>query len=185
MRVKGTVLRTRLEFLKERFGPEAPGSVLGALSDAERRLVGSVLPASWIPFALLTRIDAEIVGRYGDGNAELCREIGAYSAHRNLATVYRTFVEQAGGDPLRLMESLSALHATFHDWGSVRTLRVADRLCRVEADYKGAATRANCLAAVGFYGEALRQLPISASQVLERACQVSKAPLCVYEITWE
>ena len=185
MRIKGTMLRARLDFVRERYGPEAPPSVLGALSDDERRLVQSALPASWLPFSLVNHIDEEIVRRYGDGNAEVCREIGAFSANRTLGTVYRVFVEQAGGDPQRLMEGMSSLHSTFYDFGSMRATRAGDRLCRVESDYKGGATRANCLAAVGFYGEALRQLAVRGAQVLERACQVRGAPVCLYEVTWE
>jgi|SoiMetStandDraft_2_1073263.scaffolds.fasta_scaffold417667_1 hypothetical protein len=185
MRIKGTMLRTRLEFVRERYGPEAPPSVLGALSAEERRLVQSALPGSWLPFSLLSHIDQEIVRRFGDGNAEVCREIGAFSAHRTLVTVYRVFVEQAEGDPQRLMEGMSTLHATFYDWGSMRATSAGERLCRVESDYQGGATRANCLTAVGFYGEALRQLAVRGAQVLERGCQALGAPLCLYEVTWE
>jgi hypothetical protein len=185
MRVKGTMLRSRLDFVRERFGPEAPRAVLGALSEEERRLVQSALPASWLPFSLVNHLDDEIVRRYGDGNAEMCRDMGAFAAHRSLATVYRVFVEQAGGDPHRLMEGMSRLHSTFYDWGTMRASRAGERLCRVESDYKGRATRANCLSSVGFYGEALRQLAVRGAQVLERACQASGSPLCVYEVAWE
>jgi hypothetical protein len=185
MRVKGTMLRTRLDFLRERYGPEAPPAVLGALDAEERRLVQSALPGSWLPFSLVNHIDDEIVRRYGDGNAELCRDMGAFSAHRTLATVYRMFVEQAGGEPLRLMEGMSALHSTFYDWGSMRATRSGERRCRVESDYKGGATRANCLAAVGFYGEALRQLAVRGAQVRELGCQALGAPVCLYEVSWE
>ena len=85
----------------------------------------------------------------------------------------------------RYVEGMSTLHATFYDWGSMRATSAGERLCRVESDYQGGATRANCLTAVGFYGEALRQLAVRGAQVLERGCQALGAPLCLYEVTWE
>lgn len=185
MRVKGTLVRNRLEFLRERYGPEAPPAVLRALDPAEQRTVQSVLPASWIPFSLINNLDDEIVRQYGQGSPEVCRDIGAFAAHRNLSSVYRTFLEQAAGDPHRLLEGLAGLHATSYDWGGVKTTRLGGDRAQVEIDYAGGASRTNCLALVGFYGEALRQLAVKNAKVLERACQAAGGSRCVCEISWE
>lgn len=185
MRVKGTLVRTRLEFLRERFGPEAPPAVIRALGAPEQRAVQSALPASWIPFALLNSLDGEIVARFGHGSQELCRDVGAFTAHRTLASVYRTFVEQAGGDPHRLVEGLASLHSTSYDWGRVRATRLDDSRGQVEVDYAGGASRTNCLASVGFYGEALRQLALKDAKVLERSCQAAGGAVCLYEVAWQ
>lgn len=185
MRVKGTLVRNRLEFLRERFGPEAPPRVLRALNPADQRAIQSLLPASWVPFSLLNSLDAEIVGRYGDGNLEMCRDIGAFAAHRNLASVYRTFLDQAAGDPHRLLEGLAGLHSTSYDWGRVKASRLDKTRGQVEVDYAGGASRTNCLTSVGFYGEALRQLALKNAKVLERSCQAAGGALCLYEMAWD
>jgi hypothetical protein len=185
MRVKATMLRTRLDFLAERFGPEGVDTVLGALTDEERRTLHSVLPSSWLPFALLNRLDDVIVRRLGGGNVEVIQEAGAFSARRNLTSIYKVFVDQAQGDPLRLMESLCGMHATFYDWGGMKIQPLDDGGCRMETDYSAGASRTNCLSAVGFYSEALRQLQLKAVRVEEQQCQVTGAPLCVYAVSWE
>jgi len=129
------------------------------------------------------RVDESIARVFAGGAVEICRQIGAFSANKNLATVYHMFLEQSGGDPQRLMESLATLHRTLYDWGWTRAVRAGENLCRLEGEYERAATRANCLTAVGFYSEALKQLKIQA-EVRETACQVWSNPLCVYEISW-
>ena len=94
------------------------------------------------------------------------------------------FVEQSEGDPHRLMENLATLHKNIYDWGWTRAVRVEEHLCRLEGEYEGQATRANCLSAVGFYSEALDRLDIRGAVVTEVACQANGAPLCIYEIRW-
>ena len=185
MRVKATMLRTRLDFLAERFGAPGVDTVLGALGEEEARTLHSVLPSSWLPFSLLNRLDDVIVRKLGGGHTELIREAGAFSARRNLTSIYKVFVDQAQGDPLRLMESLSGMHATFYDWGGMKIHAIDGRSCRMETDYLGGAARTNCLSAIGFYSEALRQLQLKSVRVEEQQCQVTGAPLCVYEVSWE
>jgi hypothetical protein len=94
------------------------------------------------------------------------------------------FVERAGGDPQQLMENLATLHRTIYDWGWTRAVPAGEGVCRLEGEYEGHGTRANCLTAVGFYSEALRLLGIDGAGVEELACQASGADLCAYEIRW-
>lgn len=184
MRVKGTSIRSRLEFLQQRYGDEAGESVLAGLDADDRAAVEKTLAASWVPFALLNRLDAAIVGGPGGQDQQVARDIGVFSAERNLSTVYRMFVDQAGGDPAALLEGLATLHSNFYDWGAMRVVRLGPGECRVEVDYEGAASRTNCLTAVGFYSEALRRLGVEDAAVRETSCQAEGAELCTYEVRW-
>lgn len=184
MRVKGSLLKTRWEFLHEHHGPDAQRRVLDLLPEPERRQAETALSGSWIPFALATQVDEAIVACFGGGQAAICSEIGAYSARRNLATLYRVFVEQAQHDPLRLLEQLALLHGTLYDWGSSQATRLDDSGCVMEADYGGAATRLNCLSAVGFYREALCLLKLGEVTATERGCQAEGAARCAVELRW-
>ncbi len=184
MKVKGTILRTRKEFLKQEHGPDAPGKLLAALGEQDRLAVERAMPGSWVPFRLANTVDETIARVFAEGSLEVCREIGAFSASQNLSSVYKMFMDQSAGDPQRLMENLATLHGTIYDWGWTRAVRAEQRLCRLEGDYEGEATRANCLSAVGFYSEALRLLGIEGVEVEEMACQATGAELCVYGIRW-
>lgn len=184
MRVKATLLRTRWAFLDECHGPAAAAAVRAALDAAEQRSADRALPGSWISFDLLCRVDDLIVAGVGRGRLEICREMGAYSARRNLPTLYRIYVEQAQGDPQKMLANLAVLHSNFYDWGALRAEPAGDGCCRLEADYAGGATLGNCLTACGFYAEALRQVGVADPRVSETACQVKGAPLCVYDVRW-
>jgi hypothetical protein len=185
VQVKATMLRTRLDFLGERFGPDALRSVLEALPEDDRKTLHAVLPSSWVPFTLLNRLDDVIVRKLGGGQTGVIEQAGAYSALKNLTSIYKIFVDQARGDPQSLMESLSGMHATFYDWGGMRAHAVSPERCRMEMDYLGSASRTNCRSAIGFYSEALRQLHLKAVRVEETTCQADGASLCVYDVAWE
>lgn len=184
VKVKGTSIRSRLEFLQQRWGEEARDGVLAGLDAVDRAAVENTLAASWVPFALLNRLDAAIVSGPGGGDLQVARDIGAYSAERNLSTVYRMFVDQARGDPAALLENLATLHGSFYDWGSMRAIRLGRGECRVEVEYAGAASRTNCLTAVGFYTEALRRLGVEEAEVRETECQAEGGTLCAYDVRW-
>jgi len=183
MQVKGSLLKTRWEFLSERFGPEAVQRVLALLPEAEHLRAGSALSGAWIPFSLATQVDEAIVSCFG-GHIGICMDIGAYSARRNLTTIYRIFLDRSKRDPFRLLEHLAVLHGSLYDWGSSRASRLDDGGCLMEADYAGGATRVNCLTALGFYREALLLVGIETATATERGCEASGARRCAIELRW-
>ena len=184
MRVKGSTLRSRLEFLRERFGEDSVESVLEGLGVDDRTTIGKVMPGSWVAFDVVDRFDRQIIDRFGAGHDELAREFGAFSARKNLTSLYKMFVEQAQGDPHALFDNLSNLHRNFYDTGGMRALRAGERTTNLEVDYEGAATRPNCLTAVGFYATALELIGVAGAKVEERECQAEGAKLCRFEIHW-
>lgn len=184
MKVKGTTLRSRLDFLRERFGEDSVATVLDGLDPEHRRAVESALPGSWLDSSIIDRLDREIIDRFGGGRDKLAREFGAFSARKNLTTLYKIFIEQAQGDPHELFENLANLHRNFYDAGSMSVARLDERSSSVEVDYEGAATRPNCLTALGFYSTALELIGVEQASVEERACQVDGAKLCRFEIRW-
>lgn len=185
MRVKGSLLKTRWEFLADRLGPEAPRAVLEGLSDGDRALAERALPASWVPFELLTRIDEAIVSRCGGGQVGICVEIGAFSARRNLGTLYRIFLDQARRDPFALLEQLALLHGTLYDWGDSQVQRLTGTSCLMQADYQGRATRLNCLTALGFYRESLCLIGSASVEADELTCAAHGDPRCTIEVRWQ
>jgi hypothetical protein len=185
MKVKGTALRSRIGFLRERFGEDSLATVLEGLDATDRKVISGALPGSWIPFEIIDRFEREIIERFGGGHDELAQEFGAFSAKENLTTLYKIFIEQAQGDPHSLFENLSNLHRSFYDCGDMRALRTGDRTTSLEVDYEGSATRPNCLTAVGFYSTALEIIGVAGARVEERACQAEGAKLCRFEIRWD
>lgn len=182
MNVKGTAIRSRLDFLRETCGPEGLEKVLAALPAEDRRALEGALPTSWIPVELVDRLDLEIV-RQG-GGLHPAREYGAFSARRNLTRVYKVFLDQAAGDPQLLLQSLVPLHASFYDEGSM-CLQDAERgSCGIELDFAGRAARFRCQVSLGFVEQALRMLDVRDLQIQETGCQTRGSARCAFSVRW-
>lgn len=183
MNVKGTAIRSRLEFLRESAGADVLERVLEGLPGDDRRTLEKALPTSWIPVELVDRLDLEIVRR--GGGLHLAREYGAFSARRNLTRVYRVFLDQAAGDPQLLLESLVPLHSSFYDEGGMQVRDPERGACRIEIDFAGSVARFRCQVALGFVEEALRMLDVQDLHVQETACQTRGAARCAFAVRWK
>lgn len=184
MRVKGSIVRARLDFVQERHGQAGLERLWNKLGPADRAACNGTLTASWVPFDLALRLDGAITELFFGGREGAGRELGAESARRNLTGIYKMFVEQAGSDPLRLLRSLVALHSSFYDWGSSSLIAEAPGRCRMVADYQNRADRLNCQTAAGFYAEALRLIGLKGVQARELACQALGNTKCEIELRW-
>src|SRR5258705_10321337 len=93
-RIKGFVLTSRINFVRERFGDEAWDKVVAALprEDAEK-LGGVILPSSWFPVELEARLDDAVIRVIGGKSEEAFRELGRQSAIQNLAKFQTAFIK--------------------------------------------------------------------------------------------
>jgi hypothetical protein len=180
--IKGTAIRSRLEFVKAGAGPAGLESTLAALPAEDRHILEVALPTSWIPIEVVDRLDLEIARQ--SGGIDVAREYGAFSARRNLSRVYKLFIDQAQGDPLSLLEGLASLHSSFYDKGGMRVEDPQTGCCRVQLDFVGAAARFRCQVSRGFLEEALRMLNVGGLQVREESCQVWGAHRCSLAFQW-
>lgn len=180
--VKGTAVRSRLEFLRETLGLDGLQAVLEAFPEEERWALAAALPSAWVPVELLDRLDLEIV-RHG-GGLQLASEYGAFSARRHLTNVYEAFFDQAEGEPRRLVEGLAALHRSFYDEGGMRVRDQKRGSCRIELDFAGRAARFRCQVSRGFVEEALRMIEAQDLRVQETGCQTRGDAHCAFAVRW-
>lgn len=180
--VKGTAVRSRLEFLRETLGPDGLKALLAVFPEEQRWALAAALPASWVPVELVDRLDLEVVRR--GGGLQLAREYGAFSARRNLTNVYQAFLDQAAGDPQQLLENLASLHRSFYDEGGMRLRDQQRGSCRIELDFAGRAARFRCQVSLGFVEEALRMIDAEVLQLQEAGCQTRGEARCAFAVRW-
>lgn len=183
--VKGSTLRTRRDFVLRYHGPGAWAAVYAALSVEDRRVCdGAIVPTSWYPFALCTRLERAIVHACAEGDERICLDIGAYSAAENLATLYRAFLGD-GESPGAFYERFARVYPSLFDFGSMTVARSSARNeVHVVFDYQGLATRTNCLAATGFLRGAGVSVAIPRLRVEEKWCQARGNASCFIVIKW-
>jgi hypothetical protein len=99
VKIKGSVLRSRLAMVKELAPEGGLDRVLGRLDPEEQGTLGTLLASSWYPFELGRHLDAAIVDELGGGRAAFFEKLGEASAEKNLGEggVHRRFLEE--GDP--------------------------------------------------------------------------------------
>lgn len=87
--IKGSSLRTKLEFAAQRLGPE----VVTSLERFLTRELGNrpILDADWYPFELYDRLLHFLAEQHLDGDLARLSEVGQFSAEAALASVYQSY----------------------------------------------------------------------------------------------
>jgi hypothetical protein len=113
-KVKGSSLRSKLQFVREKFGDEAEAE-LRTLFDRKQF---PILDSSWYPFELYEAVNRTIVERHLGGDVTRLREVGEFSAEKVLTSVYRFFT--TGQDFVGFLKRAESLHQTCYNEGGMR-----------------------------------------------------------------
>jgi hypothetical protein len=93
MKIKGLIILSRKEFVREHFGEDAWGKILKELPLEHRQMIGETfLTTQWYPFEIGDHIDQAIVKVLGKGDNLVFEQLGAKSAQKSLAKEHRSFL---------------------------------------------------------------------------------------------
>lgn len=152
--VKGISIRSKLEYVRDRFGAGAEEQMRSGLK-GKSELV-PLLDSSWYPYTLYEEINRAIADRFHGGNVLALREVGAYSAEKALTSVYRSF---ARGTLVDFLGRIGAVHDTYYNQGSMRTeMRPDGRSATVTMTGAASYSEAEAEIATGFLLGAARLL---------------------------
>ncbi len=153
--VKGSSIRSKFEFVRERFGRAAERE----LREEFEPQAGAMpfLDSSMYPFEIYDEINRAIAARFYDGDLERLREVGEFSARKVLTGVYRAFA--AGRDFPRFLERAAVLHERFYRPGRMLVeLGDDEASARVRLTDAPVYSEADLHIAAGFYLGAARLL---------------------------
>jgi uncharacterized protein (TIGR02265 family) len=184
MQIKGLILHSRIEFVKEHFGEDAWGRVLDSMSDEDSEILGDVIvTAKWYPFEVGERLDKAIVDVLGGGDEGIIEDIGAQSARRSLLKVHKSFLTP--GDPQAFMNKTSMIYRFYYDTGH-REYKETGPNSGVISTYEAESfSAADCLTVVGWYKEGLKMCGAKNVQVVEEECRAKGGTCCRYRFSWE
>jgi hypothetical protein len=118
--VRGATVLSTKQFLVDRFGAEAFGKILGLLPREHRAVIaGRVAMESWQPFAAWVALSETIDRTFGTGDLSLCRELGRWSAEKDLGTMYRPIVAAGNTSVLSIVRLAPELWGLYYDSGRV------------------------------------------------------------------
>ena len=180
--IKGSVLKSRIAFVKERFGDAALGEVLVSLPAEDQSKLKSVLTIGWYPFDLGRRLDEAIVTLCGRGDPALFRELGAASAEKNLSKLQRSFLTP--GDPHAFLGKSRTIYALYYETGRREYERTGER-SGVFATYDADTFSVHdCQTVIGWYEKALAMCGAKDVRIVEEECRATGGATCRYAVSW-
>jgi uncharacterized protein (TIGR02265 family) len=184
VRIKGSVLRTRLALIEDLAPGDGRAKVLARLAEEERREIDSLLPSGWYPFALGSRLDQAIVAEIGGGRTEFFEKLGEASAEKNLgpAGVHRRFL--VTGDPHAFLAKSPLIYSYYYDQGRREYAKVGEKEAVLVTRDAETFSAPDCLTVVGWYRRALEMCGAELPTVVEEECRARGAEACRYRLRW-
>jgi hypothetical protein len=184
VRIKGSVLRTRLALIDDVRPGDGRERVLARLSDEERQDLDSLLPSGWYPFELGRRLDEAIVAEIGGGRTEFFEKLGEASAEKNLgpAGVHRRFL--VAGDPHAFLAKTPLIYSYYYDQGRREYLKSSESEAVLVTHDAETFSTPDCLTVVGWYRRALEMCGASSPVVVEEECRANGGAVCRYRLSW-
>jgi hypothetical protein len=157
-KVKGSSIRSKFDFVKERFG--APAEARLREKFKERPELSLLLDTGWYPFSVYEDLNRSIADEFFAGDLTKLQDVGSFSANLALRTTYKAFAR--GKDFVQFLHGTGTYYQTFYNKGDVR-VTVSDDRRAADLHFSGAPvyTEADLQVAVGFFLEAGRLLGIT------------------------
>ena len=182
--IKGSVLRTRLAFVRDHAPEAGLDRVLGRLPENDREALNSLLASAWYPFDLGRHLDEAIVEELGGGRVEYFEKLGEASAEKNLGPggVHRGFL--VPGDPQAFLAKTPLIYSYYYDTGRRDYEKVGETEALLTTRDAEIFSAPDCLTVVGWYRRALEMCGAGSPRVVEEECRARGGAVCRYRLTW-
>ena len=181
--VKGSVLRSRLEFVESHFGQPGVDRVIQSLSPEDQQALGMILTVKWYPFELGKRLDSAIVQVLGGGRHEFFERLGEASADKNLGTMHKGFLTE--GKPHAFLNKAPGIYALYYETGRREYQQVGEKEGVLTTHDAETFSTADCLTVVGWYRRALEMCGAKDVKVVEDECRATGGKVCRYKVSWQ
>ncbi|MGD8438965.1 MAG: TIGR02265 family protein [Holophagae bacterium] len=182
-KVKGSVLKSRLEFVRSEFGDEGLSTLLGSLSDDDRKVLERLVAVTWVDFDVGKRLDEAIVAQLGGGSTRFFERLGEASAEVNLSTLHNAFI--APGDPQAFLAKAPQIYRLYYDVGWREYEATGEREGVLTTHEAETFSKTDCLTVIGWYRKALELCGARNVRIVEESCRASGGDVCRYRVSWQ
>jgi uncharacterized protein (TIGR02265 family) len=184
-RIKGTVLISRLNMVRQHGGQARVDEVLKRLPAEDQALLRKmILPINWYPFELNLRLDAAIADVLSpEDRTRAFMEMGRASADENLKGAQHVFVRQ--GDPHFLLSQAPQIYRFYYAVGSRTYERVGPKSAILRTYGAENVTETDCLTIIGWHQRAIELSGGRAARVSHLKCVARGAAHCEYHCQWD
>ena len=176
--VKGSMLRSRLEWLKDVHPDMNKDELIAALPpETSARLKRGILSSGWYPFADLVSLDKHLWERFHKEMPDILQDFGRYSAKKNLNVI-------SVMTPHEFFRNSAKLHDRFQDFGKVEYEQTGPTSGKmVYVDYP-CFSPVYCESAFGFFEQCLILFGAGSPKVSEPQCHCRGDASCTFSMTW-
>ena len=184
MKVRGTVLRARIGFVKDKFGEQAWTRVLEALPEDDAKFMSGIIThGAWYPFDISVRLDDAIVNVLGGGQMAVFEDIGRASAKENLSTVHGRFLDPR--DPMEFLKKTPIIYSFYYDTGR-RTFEATGPTSGVLTTFDAETfSKPDCATVIGWHKQGLEMAGARDVQMVEEECRAEGGKVCRYRVSWK
>jgi len=181
--IKGSVLASRLEFVRKELGEAGLERVFERLPAEDHVILSApLLTAGWYPFPLGERLDLAIADEIGMG-ARIFRVLGAYSAAHNLGAVHRGYVRDQ--DPHGLLRQAASIYRLYYDSGRRTYERLGPKKAVLRTYDSRTFSIPDCATVAGWHEKAIEMCGGLRPRVTETHCRARGQGICEYVCEWE
>lgn len=183
-RIKGTVLISRLNMLRQHGGAARVEEVLRRLPAEDQAVLRKLLlPIAWYPLELNLRLDGAIADVLSpEDRARAFIDMGRASAEENLHAAHGIFVRQ--GDPQYLLSQAAQIYRFYYAVGSRTYEKTGPSAAVLRTFGAENVTEADCLTIIGWHQRAIEICGGQDVRMTHPLCRARGAPHCEYHCSW-
>jgi hypothetical protein len=181
MRVKGSALRARVQWVKDR-GMPAYARLLTGLSQETRAVVDQGFsPFAWYPMETFIELCVTVDRLFGKGDLLLCEDLGRYACDANLTTLYKMLYKL--GNIHFILRRAALAWSLSYDEGELKVVGQGDHSAALQIAGITTPHRAHCLSVKGWVARA-GELSGARDVVVTERCRVLGASECEMRLDW-
>lgn len=182
-KIKGSVLKSRLEFVRREIGEEGLARLMESLPEGDRKALGRLVTVAWVDFEIGKRLDEAIVQVLGGGSTRFFERLGEASAEANLGTLHSAFL--APGNPQAFLAKAPQIYRLYYDVGWREYEQTGEREGVLTTHDAETYSKTDCLTVIGWYRKALELCGAKNVRIFEDECRASGGSVCKYRVTWQ
>jgi len=181
-KIKGSVLKSRLEFVRNEFGEEGLSKIIDNLPEEDRKILGRLVAVAWVDFEVGKRLDEAIVKVLGGGGTRFFERLGEASAEVNLGTLHSAFL--TSGDPQAFLAKAPQIYRLYYDVGWREYEATGEREGVLTTHDAETFSKTDCMTVIGWYRKALELCGAKSVRIVEEKCRASGGDVCRYRVSW-
>jgi hypothetical protein len=182
VKVKGTKIKGRLEFLRETYGESILKQVINGMVAEDQQALEIVLETDWYPIELYNHLIVRICDIAAEGDLSIYNRMGCYAAQKALTTIYKAWGRSK--DPWKMLGNMVDLHSQVNDPGEMQIIAQGVNHAIIKV-LQPPSTQFHCLAARAFYEEAMKLCNLTAVSVKKLGCTATGNSYCEFEVKWK